>query len=71
MNITGAEKAEYLEPAQLYDFYKVEKMRFCSREDKSVIQYNDNIILFNTPLEAYGYIVNGKSPLNGLWSVIR
>lgn len=45
---------------------RVEKMRFAKRgkdEDKSAIIYNDDITLWNIPLEAYEYIVNGKSAI--------
>jgi len=56
---------------QSYDFYSVEKMRFAKVRDeknnlvpdKSVILYNNNIRIENIPLEAYDYIVNGKSAI--------
>lgn len=44
--------------------YKVRKMRFggaARTPDKSVIHYNDNVTIEDIPLEAYDYIVNGKS----------
>ena len=47
-------------------FYKVEKMRFGknSKEvDKTTIHYNSRITLSGIPLEAYEYIVNGKSAI--------
>ena len=43
------------------DDYKVTKMRFGKNKDKSIIIYNDNIIIKNIPEKAYEYIVNGKS----------
>jgi len=46
--------------------YRVEKMRFAKRgkeEDKTTIIYNDQITLWEIPLEAYGYVVNGKSAI--------
>lgn len=54
-----------------YAYYSVEKMRFEKVRDekgklvpdKSVIIYNNNIRLENIPLEAYEYIVNGKSAI--------
>ena len=54
-----------------YAYYSVEKMRFEKVRDengklvpdKSVIIYNNNIRLENIPLEAYDYIVNGKSAI--------
>lgn len=46
--------------------YKVSKMRFGkqgSKVDKTTIIYNSHITLHGIPLEAYDYIVNGKSAL--------
>ena len=43
--------------------FKVEKMRFLSKEDKSIINYNAKITISNIPLEAYQYTVNGKSAI--------
>ena len=45
------------------DFYRVEKMRFGKKGDKSIVVYNNNITIHNIPLESYGYVVNGKSAL--------
>ena len=44
--------------------FHVEKMRFGGKgkdKDKTIIQYNSLIRIENIPLEAYQYIVNGKS----------
>jgi predicted helicase len=43
--------------------YHVEKMRFKSKADKSVIVYNSAITVENIPLSAYEYVVNGKSAI--------
>ena len=43
--------------------FKVEKMRFISKEDKRTIIYNSNIRIENIPLAAYTYVVNGKSAI--------
>lgn len=46
--------------------YLVEKMRFGKKgkdQDLSVIQYNSHITLSGIPLEAYDYVVNGKSAI--------
>lgn len=46
--------------------YRVEKMRFGKKDketDKSTIYYNNQIALHNIPLEAYDYVVNGKSAI--------
>ncbi|ABO68149.1 DEAD/DEAH box helicase [Geobacillus thermodenitrificans] len=49
------------------NFYRVEKMRFGKgkngKPDKTTIIYNSNIILSGIPLEAYNYVVNGKSAI--------
>lgn len=47
--------------------YRVHKMVFGKRggeKDKSVIVYNPNLTLKNIPLNAYDYVVNGKSALD-------
>ena len=50
--------------------YEVQKMRFGKLDsktaDKSVIFYNNDITIENIPLEAYDYVVNGKSALEWL-----
>ena len=46
--------------------YKVNKMKFGKKDgavDKSIIIYNNYITLKGIPLEAYDYIVNGKSAI--------
>ena len=53
MNITGTEKENY----------KVTKMRFVNKGDKSRIRYNDAIIISGIPERAYEYIINGKSAI--------
>lgn len=52
-----------------YDYYRVDKLRFMSKEDKSVIIYNNNIRIENIPAKAYDYVVNGKSAID--WIVER
>ena len=47
-------------------FYRVTKMSFGKKDgkpDKTVIIYNPNLILRDIPLDAYGYVVNGKSAI--------
>ena len=43
--------------------FRVEKMRFINKGDKSAIQYNESIRLSNIPLDAYDYVVNGRSAI--------
>ena len=38
-------------------------MKFLNKNDKSRIFYNENLTLKNIPLESYGYLLNGKSPI--------
>lgn len=53
--------------------YEVQKMRFGKLDsktaDKSTIVYNAGITIENIPLEAYDYVVNGKSALE--WIIER
>ena len=44
-------------------FYRVEKMKFATKGNKSSVIYNKNITIENIPLEAYEYVVNGKPAL--------
>ncbi|MHB1679401.1 MAG: type ISP restriction/modification enzyme [bacterium] len=60
---TISDKAKNLTEKELYH---VEKMKFGRKgkeKDKSTIIYNDYITLSDIPLEAYDYIVNGKSAI--------
>ena len=43
--------------------FQVKKMRFPNKADKSVIEYNPWIKLTHIPLDAYEYVVNGRSPI--------
>lgn len=43
--------------------FRVEKMRYPSKADKSKIIFNNHITVENIPAEAYDYIVNGKSAI--------
>lgn len=48
-------------------FYYVKKMKFGGKgkeKDRTVVIYNENITMQNIPLEAYDYVVNGKSALD-------
>jgi predicted helicase len=50
-----------------WTYYRVEKMRFASaggrEKDKTTIIYNSRITLRGIPIEAYEYVVNGKSAI--------
>lgn len=43
--------------------FRVEKMKFITKGDKTAIQYNPYIKITNIPLRAYDYVVNGKSAI--------
>ena len=52
--------------------YRVEKMRYGKNgkdKDLTTLHYNDTITLTGIPIEAYGYVVNGKPALD--WVVER
>jgi predicted helicase len=55
--VEGAEKGNFT----------VEKIRFGKKDsktaDKSVIRYNESITIRNIPEKVYGYVVNGRSPV--------
>lgn len=44
--------------------YRVEKMKFAKKGDKSTVIYNSKITLKNIPLAAWDYVVNGKAALD-------
>lgn len=53
-------------------YYRVEKIKFAGKRgavDKSTVIYNPRITMENIPLEAYEYVVNGKSALD--WVIER
>lgn len=53
-------------PPDPESFYRVEQMRFAGKRpnlDKTSVIYNANITIAGIPLEAYDYVVNGKSAL--------
>lgn len=43
--------------------YRVKKMKHPKKGDLETIIYNDCITIKNIPIEAYGYIVNGRSAI--------
>lgn len=50
-----------------YEHYAVNpKMRFPKKNQKDTIIYNDYITIRNIPVEAYDYVVNGKSAIEWL-----
>ncbi|WP_374256451.1 DEAD/DEAH box helicase [Aquabacterium sp.] len=44
--------------------YRVEKMKFATKGDKSTVLYNGKITLRGIPEAAWGYVVNGKAALD-------
>jgi predicted helicase len=53
VTITGIENGNFI----------VDKIHFLNKNDKSIIIYNRAIKISNIPLEAYNYILNGKSAI--------
>ena len=53
VEVTGAESGNF----------RVQKMRFVTKGDKSCIQYNTSITLSGIPAKAYEYVVNSKSAI--------
>lgn len=49
--------------------FKVSKMRYLNKEDKSVLEFNSSITIKNIPLSAYKYMVNGRSAIE--WIIDR
>lgn len=56
-------------PEDDYDFYRVNKLSFGARKDRSRIIFNQRITLAGIPEEAFEYQVNGKSALE--WIIDR
>ncbi len=53
-------------------FYRVKKMKFGGKgkaKDRTTVIYNENITMQNIPVDAYDYVVNGKSALE--WVIER
>jgi predicted helicase len=48
------------------EFFKVKKMKFISKNDKTRVFYNNNLTIENIPLDAYKFQINGKSPIEWL-----
>lgn len=44
-------------------FYRVTKMKFAKKGEKSTVVYNANITMTDIPLEAYEYVINRKPAL--------
>lgn len=54
----------YKNTERTFEYYQVEKMRFPANDKRGrTIIYNDNIMIQNIPVEAYDYVVNGKSAI--------
>ncbi len=51
--VTGAEQGTF----------RVDKMRFPDKQDKTTIEYNPWITISHIPLEAYDYVINGRSAI--------
>jgi predicted helicase len=56
-------KNKFINKSKNYNIHKMKFGKNSQGEDKSVIIYNENIVLEGVPLEAYNYIINGKSAI--------
>ena len=54
---------------ELFEFYRVQKLKFGPKKDRTRIQYNGHLTLKGIPEEAYEYQVNGRSALE--WVIDR
>ena len=62
--VRGAAMSESsMTSGEAYDYYRVKKLSFAGRRDRSSIVYNEQITLSGIPDEAYDYQVNGRSAL--------
>jgi predicted helicase len=61
LRIAGEEKGNFM----------VDKIRFAGKGDKSKILYNRDITISGIPLEAYGYVVGGRSPIEWILNRYR
>jgi helicase len=52
-----------------FEFYRVQKLQFGPKKDKTRIKYNGHLTLKGIPEEAYEYQVNGRSALE--WGIDR
>lgn len=57
-------KIDYGKGSLTPETFRVEKMKYGKEKDKTVLHYNDHITVTGIPLEAYGYVVNGKPALD-------
>lgn len=56
-------------PEERFEFYRVQKLQFGPKKDKTRIKYNGHLTLKGIPEEAYEYQVNGRSALE--WVIDR
>jgi len=62
--VNGAETLSFIDTEpEGTNLYRVEKMRFPKKDQKDTIIYNSRISIENIPLDAYNYVVNGKSAI--------
>lgn len=64
LNYESAEPYSGVQIEKRSENYTVSKIRYLAKERKDVIIFNDQITIKNVPLEAYNYVVNGRSPID-------
>lgn len=57
------------DPEERFEFYRVQKLQFGPKKDKTRIKYNGHLTLKGIPEEAHEYQVNGRSALE--WVIDR
>jgi len=71
LTVSGGPSAALTE-AELFDYYRVEKMRFGGRglaRDRSVVIYNSRITISGIPDEAHEYLLGSRSGIE--WVIER
>lgn len=63
LNYENAKPYDGVEIKMKKEDYTVSKIRFASKDKKDTVIFNENITISNIPLEAYDYVVNGRSPI--------
>ena len=69
LNYERQEPPESVEVEIRAEDFRVKKLRFASKDDRTTLIYNDFITIRNIPPRCFEYVVNGRSPLE--WIIDR
>lgn len=64
INYENAEPYKKVVILKTKEDYTIKKIKFLAKDKKDTIIFNDYITISNIPLEAYNYVVNGRSPID-------